>query len=64
MATHSSTLAWRIPCTKDAGGIESKWLHRVGHDCVITDTYMQVYAYACVYICICSIYNYYIVIYK
>ena len=22
-ATHSSTLAWRIPCTEDAGGLQS-----------------------------------------
>jgi len=27
MATHSSVLAWRIPGTREPGG-----LHRVGHD--------------------------------
>ena len=32
VATHSSTLAWRIPGTGDPGGLESMGLHRVGHD--------------------------------
>ena len=32
MATHSSTLAWRIPWTEDPGGLLSMGLHRVGHD--------------------------------
>ena len=32
MATHSSTLAWRIPGTEDPGGLPSTGLHRVGHD--------------------------------
>ena len=27
--THSSTLAWRIPQTEDAGGLQSMGLHRV-----------------------------------
>ena len=33
MATHSSTLAWRIPWTKEPGGLQSMVLQRVGHDC-------------------------------
>jgi len=41
MATHSSILAWRIPCTKEPGGLQSKGLQRVGHDCVITDTHIR-----------------------
>ena len=33
MATHSSILAWRIPCTGEPGGVRSIGSHRVGHDC-------------------------------
>ena len=32
MATHSSTLAWRIPRTGEPGGLPSMGSHRVGHD--------------------------------
>ena len=32
MATHCSTLAWRIPWTEEPGGLLSMGLHRVGHD--------------------------------
>ena len=32
MATHSSTLAWRIPWTEEPGGLLSTGLQRVGHD--------------------------------
>ena len=32
MATHSSTLAWRIPWTEDPGGLQSMVLKRVIHD--------------------------------
>ena len=32
MATHSSVLAWRIPWTEEAGGLESTGSQRVGHD--------------------------------
>ena len=31
-ATHSSVLAWRIPCTEEPGGLLSTGLKRVGHD--------------------------------
>ena len=31
-ATHSSTLAWRIPWTGEPGGLQSMGLQRVGHD--------------------------------
>ena len=31
-ATHSSTLAWRIPWTEEPGGLQSMRLQRVGHD--------------------------------
>ena len=32
MATHSSTLAWRIPWMEEPGGLQSMGSHRVGHD--------------------------------
>ena len=32
MATHSSTLVWRIPWTEDPGRLQPIGLHRVGHD--------------------------------
>ena len=34
MATHSSTLAWRIPWTEEPGRLQSMGLQRVGHDWV------------------------------
>ena len=36
MATHSSTLAWRIPWTKETGGLQSTVLQRIRHDWVTT----------------------------
>ena len=32
VATHSSTLAWRIPWTEEPGGLQFTELKRVGHD--------------------------------
>ena len=32
MVTHSSTLAWKIPWTEEAGGLQSMGSQRVGHD--------------------------------
>ena len=32
MATYSSILAWKIPCTEEPGGLWSTGLQRVGHD--------------------------------
>ena len=32
MATHFSTLAWKIPWTEDPGGLQSMGLQRVRHD--------------------------------
>ena len=31
MATHSTVLAWRIPGTREPGGLRSMGSHRVGH---------------------------------
>ena len=33
MATHSNTLAWKIPWTEEYGRLQSMGLQRVGHDC-------------------------------
>ena len=32
MATHSSTLGWKIPWTEKPGRLQSTGLQRVGHD--------------------------------
>ena len=32
MGTHSSILVWKIPWTKESGGLQSIGLHRVRHD--------------------------------
>ena len=32
-ATHSTILAWRIPWTKEPGGLQSMGSQRVVHDC-------------------------------
>ena len=32
MAPHSSTLAWKIPWTEEAGRLQSMWLRKVRHD--------------------------------
>ena len=34
MATHSSTLAWRIPWTEEPGRLQSMGLQSVRHNCV------------------------------
>ena len=34
LATHSSSLAWRIPWTEEAGGLQFTGWQRVGHDWV------------------------------
>ena len=33
METHSGALAWRIPGTREPGGLLSMGSHRIGHDC-------------------------------
>ena len=32
MATHSSILSWKIPCTEEPGGLQSMGSKRVGYD--------------------------------
>ena len=38
MATHSSILAWRIPWTEEAGGIQSMGLQRAGHKIMVRES--------------------------
>ena len=39
MATHSSILVWKIPCTEEPGGLEPTDLQRVRHDSAHTHTH-------------------------
>ena len=32
LATHSNTLAWKIPWVEEPGRLQSMWSLRVGHD--------------------------------
>ena len=50
MATHSSILARKIPCTEEPGGLQSIGLQRVGHDLVTEHTHIFVYIYGYIYI--------------
>ena len=38
MATHSSTLAWKIPWLEEPGGLQSTGSQRVGHNFTFTFT--------------------------
>ena len=42
MATHYSILAWRIPWTEEAGGLQSMGLQRGGHDWVTSLSLMSI----------------------
>ena len=44
MATHSSTLAWRIPWTEELGKPQSTGSKRVGHDCVTNFNFSKQYS--------------------
>ena len=44
MATHSSSLAWRIPLMEEPGGLQSTGSQRVGHDWVSDLTEKHLYA--------------------
>ena len=47
MATHSSILAWRIPWTKEPGGLQSMGSQRVRHDWVTnTNTHKRCYMHS------------------
>ena len=42
MAAHSSILAWRIPWTEEAGGLQLMGSRRVGHDWSSAHTHSHV----------------------
>ena len=43
MATHSSTIAWKIPWAEEPGRLQSMGQQRVGHDCATNDTFCAIY---------------------
>ena len=45
MATHSSTLAWKIPWTKEPGELQSRGLQRVRHDLVTSLSLLYLHTY-------------------
>ena len=47
MATHSNTLAWKIPWTEEPGGLQSTGSQRVGHDWA-TSLYTLTYQFSSV----------------
>ena len=49
MAINSSILAWRMPWTKESGRLQSKGLHRVGHDWISFNLCV------CVCMCVCTL---------
>ena len=44
MATHSSTLAWKIPRTKEPGRLQSMGLQRVGYDWATSHTLSNIHS--------------------
>ena len=53
MATHSSTLAWRIPWTEEPGGLQFMEKQRVGHDCATTFLFfISINASVSAYVCL------------
>ena len=53
MATHSSTLAWKIPWMEEPGRLQSMGLQRVRHDWAISLQYIfYIYYYRCTSKCI------------
>ena len=49
MATHSSIRAWRIPWTKEPGGLQYIGSQRVRHDWA-TNTFTNIHIYICIYV--------------
>jgi len=52
MATHSRTLAWRIPWTEESGWLQSRGLQRVGQHWA-TNIYICIHRYIQLYLLIC-----------
>ena len=52
MATHSSTLAWKIPWTEEPGRLQSMGSQTVGHDLVTSlsfPSHTRLISYRCVF---------------
>ena len=47
MATHSSTLAWKIPWMEEPGKLQSMGPQRVGHD-LVTSLSLVMYVLVCI----------------
>jgi len=43
MATHSTSLAWKIPWTEEPGGLQSMWSQKVRHNWVTEYTYISLF---------------------
>ena len=58
MATHSSILAWRIPWTKEPGGLQSIGLHSVEHwsdwTCILISFITHISWNSIIYVQLCS----------
>ena len=52
MATHSSTLAWRIPWREEPGGLQSTGSQRVGHDWATSLTHIYMCVCVCLSVCL------------
>ena len=48
MATHSSTLAWKIPWTEEPGRLQSMGLQRVGHTKRLHFHFQTLYNFSCI----------------
>ena len=56
MATHSSTLAWKIPWTEEPDGLQSVKSKRIRHDWARTGgvcVCVRVRVNVCVHVCVC-----------
>ena len=49
-ATHSSTLAWKIPWTEDPDRLQSMGSHRVGHDWATSLSFFLSIHYVCIFL--------------
>ena len=55
MATHSSTLAWKIPWTEEPGRLQSMGLQRVEHDWATSRSVLRIFPLFCpwsIYLCL------------
>ena len=54
MATHFSTLAWKIPWTEKPGELHSPWGHKESDTTEVAQfACMHMCVHVCVYVCVC-----------